>query len=80
MGTHLAAVEMLLPGLRRLGRGPLALELRLQEEAAELVEAFQWEQGEEWPGQPPNPHSTQHTPAGRLNRECVGGVCVCAHA
>lgn len=47
MGTHLAAVEMLLPGLRRLGRGPLALELRLQEEAAELVEAFQREQGEE---------------------------------
>ncbi|KAF4020946.1 hypothetical protein G4228_012308 [Cervus hanglu yarkandensis] len=47
MGTHLAAVEMLLPGLRRLGRGPLALELRLQEEAAELVEAFQREQGED---------------------------------
>ena len=64
--------------LRGLGRGLLALELRLQEEAAELVEVFHQEQGEEWPGQPPNPHSTQHTPVGRLNRVCV--VCVCVHA
>ena len=66
--------------LRGLGRGLLALELRLQEEAAELVEVFHQEQGEEWPGQPPNPHSTQHTPVGRLNRVCVVCVCVCVCA
>ncbi|XP_053420620.1 cytochrome P450 2H2-like [Nycticebus coucang] len=36
--------------LRELGLGKLALEVQLQEEAAELAEAFRQEQGKQWAG------------------------------
>lgn len=41
--------------LRGLGRGRLALEGQLQEEVAELAEAFRQKQGEEWAAQRPPP-------------------------